>query len=207
MVDVQPASGQSALMGKPGFLGMLLCLAAVGLSACGGPTVAETASPAGSSGVSTASVRPTTTAVTEASAPSPSVPAANSVELGSGTLRYIVPLDASIDPSRWPNVPAEVIGYAYWLTDCCLLKVVVESIDPPRPANEVVETFSAGGLDWTVYDSGPRDGTAMIAQATGGFGTVLISAQSSSPTQGVQPSDARDVVVSLARTVTFTPNA
>lgn len=143
------------------------------------------------------------TTVTETSAPSPSVSAVKSLELGSGTLRYIVPLDASVDPSRWPNVPAEVIGYAYWLTDCCLLKVVVESIDPPRPANEVVETFSAGGLDWTVYDSEPGDGTAMIAQATGDFGTVLISAQSSSPQQGV----AHDVVVSLARTVTFTPNA
>ena len=194
-------------MGKTGFLGVLLCLTAVGLSACGEPRTVETASPAGSSGVSAASAGPTTSTVTETIAPSPSVPSAKSVELGSGALRYIVPLDASVDPSRWPNVPAEVIGYAYWLTDCCLLKVVVESIDPPRPPNEVVETFSAGGLDWTVYDSGPRDGTAMVAQATGGFGTVIISAQSSSPQQGSQQGDARDVVVSLARTVTFAPNA
>ena len=195
-------------MGKTGFLCVLLCMTAVGLSACGEPTTAETASPAaGSSGVSATSAGPPTTTITETSAPSPSVPAANSVELGSGTLRYIVPLDASVDPSRWPNVPAEVIGYAWWLTDCCLLKVIVESIDPPRPANEVVETFSAGGLDWTIYDSGPRDGTAMDAQATGDFGTVIISAQSSSPQQGSKPSDAHDVVVSLARTVTFAPNA
>ena len=193
-------------MRKPGF-GVLLCLAAVGLSACGEPTTAETASSAESSGASAASARPTTTIVTETSAPAPWVAAAKSVELGSGTLRYVVPLDASVDPARWPNVPAEVIGYAYWLTDCCLLKVVVEAIDPPRSANEVVETFSAGDLRWTVYDSGPRDGTAMIAQATGDFGTVLISAQSSSPQQGSQPSGARDVVVLLAKTVTFTPNA
>lgn len=195
-------------MGRTGFLGVLFCVAAAGLSACGEPTTAETGSPAtGSSEASVASARPLTTTVTETSAPSPSVPVANSVKLGSGTLRYIVPLDASVDPSPWSNVPAEVIGYAYWLTDCCLLKVVIESIDPPRPANEVVETFSAGGLDWTVYDSGPRDGTSMDAQATGDFGTVIVSAQSSSPQQGSQQGDARDVVVSLARTVTFAPNA
>ena len=191
-------------MRRSGSLGVLLCLA-VGLSACGDPTTAETARPAGSSGASAASAGPTTTTVAGTTAPAPSVSAAKSVELGSGTLQYIVPLNASVDPSQWPNVPAEVVGYAYWRTDCCLLKVVVESINPPRPASEVVETFSVGGLEWTVYDSGPRDGTAMIAQATGDFGTAIISAQSSSREQGA--SAARDVVVSLAKTVAFAPNS
>ncbi len=120
-------------------------------------------------------------------------------------LGYVVPADAVTDPTSQGTLPSFVIGYARWRTDCCLLRLAVENIDPPMPDDEATATFTANGLEWTVYDSGPRDGTQMIAKATNALGTVLISAQAGASQQKTDPGVARRLVEQVAKTAILVP--
>lgn len=122
-----------------------------------------------------------------------------------GMLGYVVPADAVTDPTSQGTLPSFVIGYARWRTDCCLLRLAVENIDPPMPDDEATATFTANGLEWTVYDSGPRDGTQMIAKATNALGTVLISAQAGASQQKTDPGVARRLVEQVAKTAILVP--
>ena len=142
-----------------------------------------------------------TTVATELDHSSSGVPTAQSIEMESGSLHYVLPSDAAADPLPMPSLPAFVIGYAKWFTDCCFVKITVQNFGPPMPPEEAVGMFWSEGMEWRVYDSGPRDGTQMQAAATGELGTVLIGAQVRFPQQNQDPAVARILVEALARTV------
>ncbi len=134
------------------------------------------------------------------------LPETQAIEMEHGMLAYVVAGDAVTDPATQGTLPPFVIGYARWQTACCLLRLTVENIDPPMPNEEAAATFTANGLDWTVYDSGPRDGTQMIAKATNALGTVLISAQAgASQQQKADPGVAQRLVEQVAKTAVLVP--
>ena len=133
------------------------------------------------------------------------LPETQSIGMEHGMLGYVVPADAVTDPTAQGTLPPFVIGYARWLTDCCLLRLAVQNIDPPMPDEEAAATFTANGLEWTVYDSGPRDGTQMVAKATNALGTVLISAQAGLSQQNTDPGVAQRLVEQVAKTTVLVP--
>lgn len=53
-------------------------------------------------------------------------------------MHYVLPADAAVDPLPMPSLPAFVIGYAKWFTDCCFLKITIQNVDPPMPQEETV---------------------------------------------------------------------
>lgn len=99
------------------------------------------------------------------------------------------------------TLPSFVIGYAKWFTACCYLKIAVQNIDPPMQPETALWTFTAGGMEWTVYDVGPLDGTTVTAKATGALGTVLVGAQVRFPQANPDPGAAQRVVEAVARTI------
>jgi hypothetical protein len=133
------------------------------------------------------------------------MPETQAIEMEQGMLGYVVPADAVTDPTAQGTLPTFVIGYARWVTDCCLLRLAVENIDPPMPDEDATATFTANGLEWTVYDSGPRDGTQMIGKATNALGTVLISAQVGLSQHNADPDAAHRLVEQVARTAVLVP--
>ncbi len=133
------------------------------------------------------------------------LPETQAIEMEHGMLSYVVPADAVTDPTAQGTLPPFVIGYARWVTDCCLLRLAVENIDPPMPDEEAIATFTANGLEWAVYDSGPRDGTQMIGKATNALGTVLISAQVGPSQRNTDPGVAQRLVEQVARTAVLVP--
>jgi hypothetical protein len=69
------------------------------------------------------------------------------------------------------------------------------------PDWQLTDSFEANGVYWNLYDSGPRDGTLIIARGTAGPITVLVGTQSLSsdppgtPTLPVAEAVVRSVVV------------
>lgn len=118
-----------------------------------------------------------------------------------GVVTYEVPVGTVDEVLRAPTLPDFVVGYDQWIvTDCCLLKVALQSVQPLMSDEELVDTFISGGLTWRVYDDGPRDGTQISAIATSGPLSVLVSVQKGFSIQPIN-SSATEVASSVARTV------
>jgi hypothetical protein len=136
------------------------------------------------------------TAVTTA-APEP----IRTVDSQLGTASFILPDAAEPDPRTTPATPDFVIGQSRWLADCCTIGVVLQNLDPPIPDDERLGQIDSNDLAWTVYDIGPRDGTTIMAKATKGQVTVLVSAQKRF-IDDTPVSRVRDTVELIARSLT-----
>ena len=121
-----------------------------------------------------------------------------------GVVTYQVPVGTVNEVRAAPTLPDYVVGYDQWIvTDCCQLKVTLESLQPPMLDDELVDTFTTNGLTWKVYDTGPRDGTQIIAITTSGPLSVLVGVQKGFSDQPIN-SSATEVATSVAQTVVMT---
>lgn len=120
-----------------------------------------------------------------------------------GPITVAVPEQATDDLRDLGSSPPFVVDVHRWIiADCCLLAVVVQSEAPLFPDDERRETFDAPGVTWTMYDTGPRDGTSLTAVA-GIEGTwVLVGAQSLARTA---PPDMPTVVREVASSAEVSP--
>ena len=144
-------------------------------------------------------------AATTASSVVPSTTQADveTIDSDLGPVSFVLPDDVSPDPLPMPALPDFVVGYAKWFVDCCYLKIAVQNIDPPMPDEERIGAFDSSGMAWTVYDTGPRDGTVITAKATNGPITVLVGAQVRFPDRASEGS-AQRVVEQVARSLVVT---
>jgi hypothetical protein len=125
------------------------------------------------------------------------------IESDLGLVSFVLPDDVGPDPLPMPALPDFVVGYAKWFVDCCFLKIALQSIDPPMPDQERIGEFDSGDMAWTVYDTGPRDGTVIAAKATNGPLTVLVGAQVRFP-DSASDGSAQHVVEQVARSLVVT---
>lgn len=138
---------------------------------------------------------PTSTAEVE----TPNV--AETIESDLGLVSFVLPDDVGPYPFPPPVLPEFVVGYGRWLVDCCYLNIALQNLDPPMPDEERISDFETNGLTWSLYDSGPRDGTEITAKATSGALTVLVSAQVRFPDEvpgGAAQRVVEQVALSLA---------
>jgi hypothetical protein len=120
-----------------------------------------------------------------------------------GVVSFVLPADVGPDPMPMPAMPDFVVGYGKWFVECCYLKIALQNLDPPIPEQERITDFESNGMTWTVYDTGPRDGTTIMAKATNGAITVLVGAQVRFPDEAAHGA-ARTVVEHVARSVVVT---
>lgn len=99
------------------------------------------------------------------------------IESDLGLVSFVLPDDVGPYPEPTRALPDFVVGYGRWLVDCCFLSIVLQNLDPPFPDEEQSNDFESNELTWSLYDSGPRDGTEITAKTTTGALTVLVSAQ------------------------------
>jgi len=118
-----------------------------------------------------------------------------------GTASFSLPDAAEPDPRTTPATPDFVVGQSRWLADCCTIGIVLQNVDPPIPDDERIGQIDSNDLAWTVYDIGPRDGTTIMAKATKGQVTVLVSAQKRF-IDDTPVSSVRDTVELIARSLT-----
>lgn len=217
-MDIENPVGQSDGVRRRLSQGATYCiLGAAFLAACtddrgaqradnvGGPsTVVGRAAPTDSIAVTNGPVSSTSAGTDTTLALEPAA-AKQSIEVDKGTIQYELPLDATVDPRSLPSLPEFVIGYQTWFTNCCFLNIVIQSLNPPMPPDEAIGAFTSGGMNWTIYDTGPRDGTQIIARATGVLGTVLVGTQVRFPQDNDDPDAARHVAETVARSVALTP--
>jgi hypothetical protein len=80
---------------------------------------------------------------------------------------FVLPEGAVIPPRPAPKTPGFVRTHQRWFVpDRASIAVVTQKISPPMDAYPQLNTFSANGLDWTVYDiSPPQNGSLIIAIA------------------------------------------
>lgn len=148
----------------------------------------------------------TTTAVVVASTTTPTlVPSTAHVDVETidsdlGTVSFVLPDDVGPDPLPMPALPDFVVGYGKWFVDCCYLKIALQNVDPPMLDEERIGDFDANGVAWTVYDTGPRDGTMITVKATSGAITVLVGAQVRFPDKASE-GEAQSVVEQVARSL------
>ena len=177
------------------------CVAVAVPAGCADDSTHTTPNVADTVAVSTTIPVSTTTVVADTTGPASEIVAEQSIDLETGTLHYTVPSDAAVDPRPMPTLPPFVIGYSRWTTDCCQLKITVQDVNPPMPPDEVVGTFTSGGMQWTIYDTGPRDGTEALAMTTGPLGTIIVGTQARFPQSNGDPTAARTLAETVARTV------
>lgn len=132
-----------------------------------------------------------------------------SAELASplGRASYVLPAGSWADPQDVGQIDDLVLAHAWWIVpDCCYLKLTLQDFAPPRPPEEHVGQFESNGMQWNLYDIGPRDLSTVVASATVNGLTISVGAQGQSgastdpsPTQ-IAESVARSVVVSEHRT-------
>jgi hypothetical protein len=95
-----------------------------------------------------------------------------------GSLTFAVPDGLEQDPRWSPNFPEVVIEYGRWIVrGCCNLTVIVQTVEPLIPSDEVVGTFESNGRTWLVYDGGPRDGTELMAVSTDRETSIVVGTQ------------------------------
>src|SRR4051794_33827926 len=100
------------------------------------------------------------------------------IETELGSVSYTVPLGSYPDTRPTGPLPDFALGQGRWVVpDCCRVIVTLQNIEPPYPDEELVDTFVANGIEWNVYDTGPRNGTITTARGTDGPMTVLVGAQ------------------------------
>jgi hypothetical protein len=120
-----------------------------------------------------------------------------------GPISVVVPEQAADDPRDLGSWPPFVVDVHRWIVaNCCLLAVVVQSEAPLFPDEERRETFDHRGVKWTVYDTGPRDGTNLTAVASFDKAWVLIGAQAISRTA---PPDMQRLVQTVASSAEVSP--
>ncbi|MFN8022083.1 MAG: hypothetical protein U0Q03_11200 [Acidimicrobiales bacterium] len=127
------------------------------------------------------------------------------IESELGRVSYTLPLASTADPRPEEPLPEFVVGAARWIVpDCCLLIVVLQNLEPPMAAWEMTDNFEANGIQWELYDTGPQDGTLIIARGTAKPITVLVTAQGplGNSAAGLSP---QTVVAQVARTVVVDP--
>ena len=132
--------------------------------------------------------------------PSTTQVAADSIVSDLGVVSFVLPADVGPDPMTMSAMPDFVVGYGKWFVDCCYLKIALQNLDPPMPPQEGINDFESNGMAWTVYDTGPRDGTIITAKATNDAITILVSAQVRFP-DGAADGAAQTVVEQVARSV------
>jgi hypothetical protein len=122
-----------------------------------------------------------------------------------GVISYSLPDGTTADPHPMPNLPDFVVGYAKWFVDCCYMKIAIEHIYPPFPDAERISTptFESGGLQWSLDDTGPRNGSIIEATATAGELTIILGAQDRFPGIGSELAP-KQLTEELARTVHVT---
>jgi hypothetical protein len=177
--------------------------------ACGDPSSTQIAAPS-SEATATMTISsstmspPTTTAVgassTPASPPSSTQVATESIVTNLGVVSFALPADVGPDPMPMSALPDFVVGYDKWFVECCYLKIAVQNLDPPFPERERIDGFESHNMDWTIYDTGPRDGTTVVATATQDAVTVLVSAQARFPEEAAEGA-AQRVAEQVARSV------
>ena len=152
---------------------------------------------------------PSTTVEVAASTLSPTVVpsstqlATESIVSDLGVVSFVLPADVGPDPMAMSAMPDFVVGYGKWFVECCYLKIALQNLDPPFMEQERIGEFESNNMHWTVYDTGPRDGTTIFAKATEGAVTVLVSAQVRVPDE-TPGGSAHSVVEQVARSVVVT---
>lgn len=127
------------------------------------------------------------------------------IESELGRVSYTLPLASTADPRPEEPLPEFVVGSARWIVpDCCLLIVVLQNLEPPMAAWEKTDNFEANGIQWELYDTGPRDGTLLIARGTANPITVLVTAQGPLGNSAAGLS-TQTVVAQVARSVVVDP--
>ena len=129
---------------------------------------------------STTELDPTTTTASERTSTTSLVRTGEvaTIDSGTGSGLCTLPLGSFTDPRPETPSPDFVVGSARWIVpDCCNLIVTLQNLEPPMPDWEMTDSFEANGIQWTLYDSGPRDGTLIMARGTAGPITVLVTAQ------------------------------
>lgn len=139
---------------------------------------------------------PGSSSATEAATPD----VAETIVSDLGLVSFVLPDDVGPYPFPPPALPEFVVGYGRWLVDCCYVSIALQNLDPPMPDDERISDFETNGLTWSLYDSGPRDGTQITAKATSGALTVLVSAQARFPTEAPE-GPAQRVVERVARSL------
>ena len=131
-------------------------------------------------------------------------PQSKTIESALGVATYEAPAGTIDEVYPHPNLPDFVVGFDQWIvTDCCRLKVVLQSVQPLMMEDELIDTFTSNGFDWRVYDTGPRDGTQISTTTTVGPLSVLVGVQNLFGDRPIDPS-ATHVATMVARTVTIT---
>ncbi len=129
------------------------------------------------------------------------------IESELGRVSYTLPPGSSADPRPENSAPEFVVGSARWIVpDCCTLIVVLQNLEPPMATWEMTDSFEANGIQWELYDTGPRDGTQLIARGTAKPITVLVTAQGplGDSTAGLS---TQTIVTQVARSVVVDPIA
>jgi hypothetical protein len=139
---------------------------------------------------------PGSASTTDVETPTP----VETIESDLGLVSFVLPDDVGPYPFSSPALPEFVVGYGRWLVDCCYLTIALQNLDPPIPDEERISDFERNGLTWSLYDSGPRDGTEIIAKASTGALTVLVSAQVRFPDEAPERV-AQRVVEQVARSL------
>jgi hypothetical protein len=119
-----------------------------------------------------------------------------------GPISFSLPSEAG-DFRQVDAVPDFVTSTHRWsILDKGIVSVVVQSVIPLFPPDELVTKFDANGLDWQVFDTGKAAGAGTTAYAViGGTSAVLVGGQAWSDAD----SNAliRDDVTAIARSVTY----
>ncbi len=127
------------------------------------------------------------------------------IESELGRVSYTLPLASTADPRPDEPLPEFVVGSARWIVpDCCLLIVVLQNLEPPMAAWELTDSFEANGIQWELYDTGPQDGTLIIARGTAQPITVLVTAQGPLGNSAAGLS-TQTIVAQVARSVVVDP--
>ena len=197
----------------------LVCLVAVAVGCGTDPTETQSIESIGAAAESaTVSSAPAATETPSTSAPSQATLTTATdatlaptgeprvIETDLGQVRYTLPPASTADPRPVNPPPEFVIGSDRRLVEnCCALNVVVQNLEPPMATAELADSFEANGIQWETYDTGPQDGTELIARGTLGPITVLVSAQrSTSNATDAEPS-LRAVVEEVARSLVIDP--
>lgn len=157
------------------------------------PTVPETFEAPPTTVQSSTTVRPTTMVPVTTEAPPTTEPAIDPETLSIRTTDLVatITLPDTIEDSPFspPPLPDFVVQYEAWVVpDCCRLNIVVESIIPLYPEEQLIERIESDGAVWDIYDLGPSDGTQVAAVAASGDTGMIVGTQSLSEDSTTKPS-------------------
>lgn len=121
-------------------------------------------------------------------------------------MRGLVPHEAGPDPieSTYGSTPPDfVLAQQRWVVaDICRLAVVVQDVAPLYPDEDIVDSFDAAGLAWTIYNVGARDGSVVVAVATAGGVSVSVGGQAM-VSDDAREAGMQEIVRAVAKSITF----